>query len=110
MLGKDSSGNIAVTFPYDPQLVAKVKTIEGRKWHKDKKYWSFPDADGTLEKILKAFEGEEIRIHRELAEAIDPALQAKNIPSPLVGEGEGVGALFMNFLLCTENVRVQGKA
>jgi hypothetical protein len=30
---KDSSGSIAVTFPYDPQLVEKVRTIEGRRWH-----------------------------------------------------------------------------
>ncbi|MGC8720945.1 MAG: tyrosine-type recombinase/integrase, partial [Thermodesulforhabdaceae bacterium] len=31
--------------------------------------WSFPDTDGTFEKILKAFEGEEIHI--------DPALQSE---------------------------------
>ncbi|MBM4137401.1 MAG: integrase [Nitrospira sp.] len=66
---KDVSGRITVSFLYDPQLVEKVKTIEGRKWHKDEKYWSFPDNDETLEKIIKAFEGEEIHI--------DPILQAK---------------------------------
>ncbi len=49
-----------ITFHYDPQFVTKVKTIDGRRWHKDKKYWSFPDTDGTLKKILKVFEGEEI--------------------------------------------------
>jgi hypothetical protein len=41
-LSKDSSGRITVSFHYDPDLVAKVKTIEGRKWNKDKRYWSFP--------------------------------------------------------------------
>ncbi|MBI5187934.1 MAG: hypothetical protein HZA07_02510 [Nitrospirae bacterium] len=33
VLGKDSSGRIAVAFPYDPLRVEKVRTIEGRKWH-----------------------------------------------------------------------------
>ena len=57
---KENSGRIIVTFPYDPQLVEKVKTIDGRKWYKDKKHWSFPNTDGTLEKILETFKGEEI--------------------------------------------------
>lgn len=42
-LSKDDSGNITISFPYEPQLVAKVKSIDNRKWHKDKKYWSFPN-------------------------------------------------------------------
>jgi integrase/recombinase XerD len=82
-VSKNEAGKITVSFPYDPQLVVKVKTIEGRKWHKDKKYWSFPESDGIIEKILKVFEGEEIQK--------DPVLHAKNIPSPLVGEGKGEG-------------------
>jgi len=28
---------IVVTFSYDPKFVAKVKSIEGRRWHPDKK-------------------------------------------------------------------------
>jgi len=40
--------------------------VEGRKWHKDKKYWSFPDTDGKLEEILKSFEGEEVRVDSAL--------------------------------------------
>jgi hypothetical protein len=55
-------------------FVQKVRTIEGRKWHQDKKYWSFPDTDGTLEKILEVFEGEKIHL--------DPALQNK-LKTPL---------------------------
>ncbi len=66
-IGKDSSGTITVTFRYDPDLVEKTKTVPGHRWHPDKKHWSFPDSDGTLEKILKTFEGEDIQI--------DPALQ-----------------------------------
>lgn len=60
---------IVVTFSYDPKLVTKVKSIEGYKWHPDKKHWSFPNTNGMFENILKVFEGEEIHI--------DPTLKVK---------------------------------
>jgi hypothetical protein len=40
-VSKDPSGRIIVSFPYDALLVAKVKTIEGRRWHPAEKHWSF---------------------------------------------------------------------
>lgn len=48
-------GKIVVAFSYDPKFVAKVKSIVGYRWHPDRKYWSFPNSDGTLAKILKIF-------------------------------------------------------
>ncbi len=30
-VNKDISGDIIVSFPYDPQLIEKVKSIDGRK-------------------------------------------------------------------------------
>ena len=69
-ISNDPSGRIIVSFPYDPVLVARVKTIDGRRWHPAEKHWSFPNTDGVLEKILKAFEGEEVHI--------EPTLQAKS--------------------------------
>lgn len=89
VVGKDISGKITVSFPYDPQLVGKVKTIDGRRWHKDKRYWSFPDTNGTLEKILKVFEGEEIHLDPALQSYISPV---KELPSPLAGEGKDEGS------------------
>ena len=77
---KDKENNLIVSFPYNPQFVEKIKTIRGHRWHPEEKYWSFPNSNGTLEKILEVFEGEKIYI--------DPALQTKNVPSPLVGEGK----------------------
>jgi len=47
---KDDVG-IVVTFPYSPLLVEKIKTIPSDRWDSEKKYWSFPNTDGTLEKI-----------------------------------------------------------
>jgi site-specific recombinase XerD len=66
-IGKDVSGRIVVSFPYDPIIVSKVKAINGRRWHPAEKHWSFPNTDGMLENILKVFEEKEIQI--------DPVLQ-----------------------------------
>lgn len=42
-IGKDIQQNrITVSFPYNPKFVAMVKSVEGHRWHPDKKYWSFP--------------------------------------------------------------------
>ncbi len=80
---KDRENNLMVSFSYNPQFVEKIRTIEGHRWHPGGKYWGFPNSNGTLEKILEVFEGEKVYI--------DPALQTKEFPSPLVGEGKGEG-------------------
>jgi len=43
-VSRGPSGRIIVSFPYDALLVAKVKTIEGRRWHPAEKHWGFPNA------------------------------------------------------------------
>jgi integrase len=40
-VSNDPSGRIIVSFPYDPLLVAKVKTIDGIRWHPAENNWSF---------------------------------------------------------------------
>ncbi|MDI7260352.1 MAG: hypothetical protein QME90_10580 [Thermodesulfobacteriota bacterium] len=52
-ISNDPSGRITVSFPYDPLLVSKVKTIDDRRWHPAEKNRSFPNRDDILEKILK---------------------------------------------------------
>lgn len=61
-ISRDTAGRITVVFPYSSSRVAKVKTIEGRKWDPEKKYWSFPDSDGTLQKIIQVFDNEEVSL------------------------------------------------
>ena len=58
-----------MSFPYDPLLVATAKTIPGHRWHPVEKYWSFPNSNEILQKILEAFQGVEIHM--------DPALQTE---------------------------------
>ena len=66
---EDGTKKKTVPFPYDPALVAKVKTIPGYRWNHDKKQLGFPNTNGTLGKILKTFEDEEIHL--------DPALKGE---------------------------------
>ncbi len=73
---KDRENNLIVSFPYNPQFVEKIKTIRGHRWHPEEKYWSFPNSNGTLEKILELFEGEKIYI--------DPAIQFEDLRKELV--------------------------
>jgi integrase len=56
--------------------VEKIKTIKGHRWYPDGKYWSFLNTNGTLERILKIFEGEKIYIH--------PAIQFEDIHRELL--------------------------
>jgi integrase/recombinase XerD len=74
-INKDSSGNILVSFSYNPLLVEKIGAVEGRRWNPTEKHWSFSNTIGTLEKILKIFEGEDIHI--------DPVLESR-ISTPVV--------------------------
>lgn len=37
----DPSGRVIVSFPDDPLLVEKVKSIDGCGWHSIEKHWSF---------------------------------------------------------------------
>jgi len=47
-ISNDPSGRIILSFPYDHLLVAKVKTIDGRRWHPVGKRRSFPNTVGLL--------------------------------------------------------------
>ncbi len=52
----------SVSFSYNPDFVQKVKSIKGFKYHTEVKYWSFPNTDCILYKILEVFKGEKIHI------------------------------------------------
>lgn len=59
-------GRIEVIVPYNSALVAKVKTVRGRRWHPEEKLWSVPASDGVIEQLLTLFSGEEIEIDPSL--------------------------------------------
>jgi len=58
-------GRVRLTTPYDAAFVDSIRQIQGRKWHKQEKVWSFPlSARAALWSAL--------RLHFEGALAIGP--------------------------------------
>ncbi len=86
-ISNDPSGRITVSFPYDPLLVEKIKSIDGRRWHPAEKHWSFPKSNDILEKILRVLEDNEVQIDPALK---PPSPKTKDTPSPLEGEGQSL--------------------
>ena len=68
---RGASDSIRVCFPYSKDYIAKIKTVDGYKWHPEGKYWSFPYSEDTLKKILSAFSSENIRLDPTLRVSID---------------------------------------
>ncbi|MDR5683100.1 MAG: integron integrase [Armatimonadota bacterium] len=89
-IGPGEVGWLVVHFPYDPQCVAKIKTIAGRRWHPEGKYWTVPRTDGVLARLLALFAGRPVEVdpalrpadrRRESATPADPAA-AHPLPGP----------------------------
>jgi integron integrase len=68
----DAPGRIRLTFPYSAEVVTRIKTVNGRRWHPDGKYWSFPDSEEALNEVLSALGGEEVEIDPSLQSLVPP--------------------------------------
>lgn len=55
-----SPGRLVVRFRYSPEAVARVKTVGGRWWHPEEKYWTVPDKPGMLERLKEVFAPEAV--------------------------------------------------
>ncbi len=49
------NGRLLIFFPYAPDLVAKIKTVPGHRWHPADKRWSVPDEPGMSERLKALF-------------------------------------------------------
>ncbi|GFO96106.1 phage integrase family protein, partial [groundwater metagenome] len=66
-IGRGVANRITVSFSYNPDYIAKIKTIEGYRWHPEEKCWSLPSGNDILDRLASLFEGERLNI--------DPSLQ-----------------------------------
>lgn len=71
-------GRIVIRFTYDPMLVEEVKSIPGRRWHRDQKFWSIP-----IESVGEA-------ATRLLPLGFDPSSEVEGL---LNGDVEGLAGL-----------------
>ena len=42
---------LIVEFPYSPERVERIKSIPGRWWHREEKYWTVPHTEGMVERL-----------------------------------------------------------
>ena len=49
---------LIVRFPYSPERVAMIKTIPGRRWHEQPRYWTVPSQEGMRERLISLFDTE----------------------------------------------------
>jgi integron integrase len=69
-ISSDIPGSIKVTFPYDADIVSKLRTIAPRRWDAEGRYWSFPSSAVVLKKLLLLLAGEELRIDPSVQELV----------------------------------------
>ncbi|HXF92728.1 MAG TPA: hypothetical protein VNK46_08210 [Nitrospiraceae bacterium] len=63
------AGRLIVRLPYSCDLVMKIKTIAGRRWHQGEKYWTIPHTDSALAHLLALFAGEPVEVDASLRPA-----------------------------------------
>ena len=59
LIEKENEDLLVVKFEYEPELVEKIKTIDGRNWNSERKYWTVPNTEAVLEKICEVFSDED---------------------------------------------------
>ena len=84
-------GRLVVLLPYSPERVEKIKTVAGRRWHKEQKHWSVPLYDKAVERLLQLFAGEEVLVAPGLAAGAASA--APKEPEMTLAAAEEIGSL-----------------
>ena len=77
-----AAGRLIVFFPYSAECVAKIKTVAGRRWHQEERYWTVPHTDGTLRHLLALLAGKPVEM--------DPSLRPVKVSDTSQTSGEPV--------------------
>lgn len=79
---KINGNRIGVKFPYDKNLIARLKLINGHRWHPNEKQWSFPFSLENAQRVLKIFDGKKYDIAPELKARLNLSEEKKEIREP----------------------------
>jgi len=75
-------GRLIVRLPYTPERVARIKTVDGRRWHGPEKYWSIPRDEGTPARLTALFSGDRVELDSSLVVSGPP--QSRTAAEPLL--------------------------
>lgn len=62
----DEIGRIKVTFPYNTDIIRRIKTIPGRRWHPEEKFWSLPLTEESIASLQSTFQKDGLDIDTSL--------------------------------------------
>ncbi len=65
------SGRVIIRVPYNPELISKIKSVEGREWNSEEKYWTVPFSKGMLTLLLRLFRHETVELCPKLQALTD---------------------------------------
>ncbi len=71
-LERRRDGNIAVSLPYDKELIDRIRTVTGREWLWEEKVWTVPETSGMVEVLQSLFS--DMRVE------VDPLLRGNVMP------------------------------
>jgi uncharacterized protein (TIGR02391 family) len=58
----EPNGHLAVPVPYDPDAIAKIKTVEGRRWDPSRQVWTIPATENTVLRLQILFGQDQVDI------------------------------------------------
>lgn len=76
-----SASRIRIDFPYDPELIARVKALPNRQWSQTKKCWHVPDTAENL-RLLQALGGTLVETPSEEPVNTEPNVTKQPKPKP----------------------------
>lgn len=76
-----SEGQLIILFPYSADRVAKIRKIQGRRWHPEHKYWTIPHTEEHLKQLKVHFNSENLQFSSSLLQNIEESPLKDILPS-----------------------------
>jgi integron integrase len=72
-LSPGEPGRLIVRFTYSQERLAKIKTIEGRRWHPDRKHWTVPATQDMHDRLKRLFFEDTVNFDLQPAACVPPS-------------------------------------
>ena len=76
---RENAEQLIIRFQYSDERVEKIRSISGRVWHAQERYWTIPFVAETITKLIEFFSDEEIFVEPEIQKTlIMPSARCKS--------------------------------
>jgi hypothetical protein len=84
-------GRLTVRVPYSPDHVAKIKTVDGRRWHQHEQHWTVPHTNEAIAHLMRLFGGDTTEVDPSL-DVLHASRQEQRVPDTDSAMLERLGA------------------